>query len=48
MILRSILLAAALAAPAAAQTDARHQAERALFEKVVEIPTVEGRARCRS
>ena len=43
MILRSILLAAALAAPAAAQTDARHQAERALFEKVVEIPTVEGR-----
>ena len=43
MILRSILLAAALAAPAAAQTDARHKAERALFEKVVEIPTVEGR-----
>lgn len=43
MILRSILLAAALATPAAAQTDARRQAERALFEKVVEIPTVEGR-----
>ena len=43
MILRSILLAAALAAPAAAQTDARRQAERALCEKVVEIPTVEGR-----
>ncbi len=43
MILRSFLLAAALATPAAAQSDARRQAERALFEKVVEIPTVEGR-----
>jgi acetylornithine deacetylase/succinyl-diaminopimelate desuccinylase-like protein len=44
MHLRSLLLAAAvLAAPAAAQTDARRAAERALFEKVVEIPTVEGR-----
>ena len=44
MLLKSCLLAAALAAPAAAQVDARRQAERALFEKVIEIPTVQGRA----
>ncbi len=44
MLLKSILLAAAaLSAPAAAQTDARRAAERDLFEKVVEIPTVAGR-----
>ncbi|WP_310467028.1 M20/M25/M40 family metallo-hydrolase [Sphingomonas sp.] len=44
MLLRSMLLATlALAAPAAAQDDARRQAERNLFERVVEIPTVAGR-----
>ena len=44
MLLKSILLAAAaVSAPAAAQTDTRRAAERDLFEKVVEIPTVAGR-----
>ena len=43
MQFKSLLFAAALASPAAAQTDARRQAERTLFEKVVEIPTVAGR-----
>jgi acetylornithine deacetylase/succinyl-diaminopimelate desuccinylase-like protein len=43
MLIRSLVLAAALVSPAAAQTDARREAERALFEKVVEIPTVAGR-----
>ena len=43
MLFKSLLLAATLAAPAAAQTDTRREAERALFEKIVEIPTVEGR-----
>ena len=45
MLLRVVLMAtvATLTAPAAAQTDARRQAERDLFEKVVEIPTVAGR-----
>jgi len=44
MLFKSMLLAAAaIAAPAAAQTDARRQAERDLFEQIVEIPTVAGR-----
>lgn len=46
--MKSIALAiatAVLAAPASAQSDAsaKRAAERALFEKIVEIPTVEGR-----
>jgi acetylornithine deacetylase/succinyl-diaminopimelate desuccinylase-like protein len=45
MLLRGALMAVALTTGAAAQPapDARRAAERALFEKIVEIPTVEGR-----
>ena len=43
MLARTILLATALSAPAAAQSDSRRQAERDLFEKIIEIPTVQGR-----
>lgn len=42
-MLKTLLIAAVMAAPAAGQTDARRAAERALFEKVIEIPTVAGR-----
>ena len=46
--MRAILLASAVALSAAATaqpaaSDSKRQAERALFEKIVEIPTVEGR-----
>ena len=43
MLFRFLAGAALIAAPAAAQTDARAKAERDLFEKVVEIPTVQFR-----
>ena len=43
MQLKFLLLAATLASPATAQTDTRTKAERDLFEKIVEIPTVAGR-----
>jgi acetylornithine deacetylase/succinyl-diaminopimelate desuccinylase-like protein len=46
MLVRTFLTAAVLSTAAAAQTttdDSRRQAERDLFEKIVEIPTVEGR-----
>lgn len=44
MLITSLLLAATQpAAPAAPAADARRAAERALFEQVVEIPTVAGR-----
>jgi acetylornithine deacetylase/succinyl-diaminopimelate desuccinylase-like protein len=42
-LLLATALAASAAAPASAQGDANRAAERALFEKVVEIPTVAGR-----
>ncbi|MBA2771024.1 MAG: hypothetical protein H0U34_03260, partial [Sphingomonas sp.] len=45
MIIRSFIISALLSTAAAAQTapDARRAAERGLFEKIVEIPTVAGR-----
>jgi acetylornithine deacetylase/succinyl-diaminopimelate desuccinylase-like protein len=45
MIVRSLLISALLSTAAVAQApqDARRAAERALFEKIVEIPTVAGR-----
>ena len=45
MMLKWMMLGAAAVAatPALAQTDDRRAAERALFEKIVEIPTVAGR-----
>ncbi len=45
MIVRSLIISAMLATAAAAQApaDARRQAERDLFEKIVETPTVAGR-----
>ena len=45
MIVRSLILSAFLSTAAAAQApqDGRQAAERALFEKIVEIPTVAGR-----
>src|SRR5687768_17487519 len=45
MLLRNLLLAALITAPAAAQTPdaASRKAERDLLEKIVEIPTVAGR-----
>ena len=43
-LLASLLVTLALATPALAQTDdSRRKADRDLFERVVEIPTVEGR-----
>ena len=44
MLFRTVITAALLSTAAVAQPsdDARRQAERDLFEKIVEIPTVEG------